>query len=188
MSLSQESLAVSLRIPNELLTKIDQLAEERFKSIKGKPNRSLAILRIIDEYFNTASDSVDSQIVTTVSDSVSRLEFDELRQLVNTLSDTVRQIELITKLSELPVSKLAERLKVSPSTLSHWRSSGSKGKTLDEILKATREKDPEKIGWLPIEGGKWKPEREMGSNPSTIQVELLENSTTPSLDRVELFP
>ena len=49
------SKTVSLRIPSELLTKIDQLAEEKYSSHKGVPNRSLAILDAITHYFESVS-------------------------------------------------------------------------------------------------------------------------------------
>ena len=88
-----ESKAVSIRIPDELLAKVDRLAEEKYKSHKGTPNRSLVILDAIANYFDTLSDSSNSNEIISVSDSVSIAEFRELQGIVNTLSDTVKRLE-----------------------------------------------------------------------------------------------
>ena len=87
------SKAISIRVPDELLKKIDRLAEEKYKSHKGTPNRSLVVLDAIAAYFDTMSDTsiVDESI--TVSNSVNIVEFNELRDIMITLSDTIRQLE-----------------------------------------------------------------------------------------------
>jgi metal-responsive CopG/Arc/MetJ family transcriptional regulator len=181
-----ESKAVSIRIPDDILAKVDKLAEEKYTSIKGKPNRSLVIQNAIVAYFDTLSDSVFRERVNTVSDNVDIEEFKVLRQSFDTLSDTVRQINNTVSLlvseskpSTLSNGDLAVRLKISSSTLSHWRSPGKKGKTAEEFLKATREKDPDGIGWEPIPGtSRFKPEREIGTNPTgVIQLRLQEEKT-----------
>jgi hypothetical protein len=82
------SKAISVRIPDELLEKIDKLANEKYKSHKGTPNRSLVVLDAIVVYFNTSSATAD----TNMSDSVSIVDFQELKQEVDTLKDTVRQL------------------------------------------------------------------------------------------------
>jgi metal-responsive CopG/Arc/MetJ family transcriptional regulator len=84
------SKAVSIRIPDELLEKIDRLAEEKYKSHKGTPNRSLVVLDAIVAYFDTLSDISD---IVSVSNSVSIVEFNGLRDIVSTLSDNVKQLE-----------------------------------------------------------------------------------------------
>jgi metal-responsive CopG/Arc/MetJ family transcriptional regulator len=84
------SKAISIRIPDELLEKIDRLAEEKYKSHKGTPNRSLVVLDAIVAYFDTLSDISD---IVSVSDSVSIVEFNGLRDIVSTLSDNVKQLE-----------------------------------------------------------------------------------------------
>lgn len=94
------SKAISIRIPDELLEKIDQLAEEKYKSHKGTPNRSLVILDAIVAYFDTLSDTNNSRDIISVSDSVSTVEFSELREMVLTLSDSVKKLALNSKLSE----------------------------------------------------------------------------------------
>jgi predicted DNA-binding protein len=87
------SKAISIRIPDELLEKIDQLAEEKYKSHKGTPNRSLVVLDAIVAYFDTLSDTTNSKDLDSVSDSVSIFEFNELRDTVFILSDSVKQLE-----------------------------------------------------------------------------------------------
>jgi metal-responsive CopG/Arc/MetJ family transcriptional regulator len=84
------SRAISIRIPDELLEKIDRLAEEKYKSHKGTPNRSLVILDAIVAYFDTLSDTSD---IVLVSDSVSIVEFNGLRDIVSTLSNNIKQLE-----------------------------------------------------------------------------------------------
>lgn len=93
------SKAVSLRIPDELLAKIDLLAEEKYKSHKGTPNRSLVILDAVVTYFDTLSDTSKVDVIL-VSDSVSIVDFNRLQDIVNTLSDSVRQLE--SKFTILP--------------------------------------------------------------------------------------
>lgn len=87
------SKAISIRVPDELLEKIDLLAEEKYKSHRGTPNRSLVVLDAIVAYFDTLSDTSSIDRAITVSDSVSIGEFDKLRDMVIALSDTVRQLE-----------------------------------------------------------------------------------------------
>jgi metal-responsive CopG/Arc/MetJ family transcriptional regulator len=97
------SKAISIRIPDQLLGKIDQLAEEKHKSHKGAANRTLVILDIISNYFDTVSDTnnIDkAEGCLAMSDTVSTVEFNELRDIVDTLSSTVRHLEeQITNLS-----------------------------------------------------------------------------------------
>jgi hypothetical protein len=100
-------------------------------------------------------------------------------QPIGNISDEVQSKLLSDLPGELPgtlkTGDLAQRLKIDSSTLSHWKSSGTKGKSPDDFLKATREKDPEEIGWIPIPGtSRFKAERELGSSSDSIlQGELL---------------
>lgn len=87
------SKAISIRIPDELLEKIDLLAEEKYKSHKGTPNRSLVVLDAIVAYFNTLSDTDSNTNAASLPNSVSVVEFNELCDVVNILSDSVRQLE-----------------------------------------------------------------------------------------------
>lgn len=79
----------------------------------------------------------------------------------------------------LTTNELAKRLNMPSSSLSHWKSDNPKrGKSPDELLKATRERDPDKIGWILIsELNRFKPERELPGSPlETYQSELPINS------------
>jgi hypothetical protein len=87
------SKAISIRVPDELLEKIDRIAEEKYKSHKGTPNRSLVILDFIVTQLATLPDTDNYQATISVSDSVSTEEFQSLRNFVNTLSDSVKQLE-----------------------------------------------------------------------------------------------
>ena len=87
------SKAISIRVPDELLKKIDRLAEEKYKSHKGTPNRSLVVLDAIAAYFDTLSDTSIVNELVTVSNSVTTVECNELRDIVTALSDSVRQLK-----------------------------------------------------------------------------------------------
>ena len=87
------SKAISIRVPDELLGKIDQLAEEKYKSHKGTPNRSLVVLDAIVAYFDALPSTSSSETIISVSDSVTIADFNELQGIVITLSDTVRQLQ-----------------------------------------------------------------------------------------------
>lgn len=100
-------------------------------------------------------------------------------------------VELQSKLlSEIPSElsntltngELAKRLGIDGSTLSHWKS-GKKGRSPDELLRATRERDPDGIGWILIpETNRFSPERNLqNKQPDPFQGELLSelNSVIP---------
>jgi metal-responsive CopG/Arc/MetJ family transcriptional regulator len=87
------SKAISVRIPDEYLVKIDKLAERKYKSIKGTPNRSLVVLDAIVAFFKTPSDSVKENNLYTVSDSVSITDFKELQDIVLALSKNVEELK-----------------------------------------------------------------------------------------------
>lgn len=86
------SKAVSIRIPDEILSKIDQRAERQYKSHRGIPNRSPVVLDALVYYFNTLSDTVEINNKSTLSDGVSIKKFQELENIVNTLSDSVTDL------------------------------------------------------------------------------------------------
>jgi metal-responsive CopG/Arc/MetJ family transcriptional regulator len=115
------SKAISIRIPDELLEKIDLLAEEKYKSHKGTPNRSLVILDFIVTQLATLSDTNDCQNAISVSGSVSIFDFDELRDIVKTLADSVNQLKKeLTSLSDSirqsdEISKFNQEDNVIPS-------------------------------------------------------------------------
>lgn len=73
-----ESKVVAIRIPQDLLSAIDQLAAVRYPSRRrGEPNRSQLILDLIESGIQTATDdSVDNRI--TVSSEVLETQLDAL--------------------------------------------------------------------------------------------------------------
>jgi predicted DNA-binding protein len=89
------SKAISIRVPDELLEKIDLLAEEKYKSHKGTPNRSLVVLDAIVAYFDTLSDTFK---VDTLSDSDNKNRIEELSTIVSTLSDNVGSLMELRKI------------------------------------------------------------------------------------------
>jgi predicted DNA-binding protein len=111
------SKAISIRVPDELLEKIDLLAEKKYKSHKGTPNRSLVVLDAIVAYFDTLSDTGSFKNAALVSDSVSIQEFRDLQILFGTLSDSVVRLEKrINTLSD-NVEQIGE-VKILPIQLS----------------------------------------------------------------------
>jgi metal-responsive CopG/Arc/MetJ family transcriptional regulator len=139
------SKAISIRVPDELLEKIDTLAEEKYKSHKGTPNRSLVVLDAIVAYFDTLSDTNDPSDIISVSDSVSIVDFNALRDVVIALSDSVKRLEhkFITSSDSVTIlngTELAKRLGVAQSMVSKQKSS-------QELANWSKAKDPESIAW-----------------------------------------
>ena len=170
---------------------------------------SQALIIILSEFFGVshqAAHSVDYSAFATVE------QFAELTSKVSELSDAIQvssspdpllselldhieQLEKRIKSLEtiknrkltLSVGELAKRLQMDSSTLSHWKGSDPKrSKSPDELLKATRVKDPDGIGWILVpEINRFKPERELpGDSLDVLQGELLNaesiNQVNPS--------
>ena len=138
--------------------------EDAFKAFKAERGlgESKALIAILAEYFGVSQEVAHP----TALDLVKRIE---------RIEDRLDEIESEKIIRQLPVGKLAERLGMNSSTLSHWKSDNPKrGKSPDDLLKATREKDPEGIGWsFSLEKNMFVPERPLGSLPSSLQGELL---------------
>jgi DNA-binding transcriptional regulator YiaG len=154
--------------------------DERFKTFVDERNfggDSPALIAILSEYFG-----VSQQVAHQVDYSrfVTIEQFTSLLDKVQALESQLERLErLETRESVLSTGELAKRLGIDSSTLSHWKSTGKKGKSPDELLKATREKDPDGIGWSLIPGtSQFKPESDLPSgSDSVLQGSLL--SATP---------
>jgi predicted DNA-binding protein len=88
-----DSKAISIRLPDELLAKVNKLAEEKYKSIAGKPNKSLVVQNALIAYFDTLSDSVSGERIVTENDTVSIADFKELQDFVAILSRDIKQLK-----------------------------------------------------------------------------------------------
>lgn len=171
------SKVVGIRIPDELLEKIDRLAEEKYTSHRGTPNRSLVVLDIISAHFDTLPNTVINENAILPLDSVSVIEFNELRDVVATLSNNVKQLMDDRELahqkttesvhSQLPifpmldsvvevdpinksgltVGELAQRFGMEPRNLGSRKSQFEKKGQLAEFIAWSREKDPDGYGW-----------------------------------------
>ena len=168
------SKAISIRVPDELLEKIDLLAEGKYKSHKGTPNRSLVVLDAIVAYFEILSDTDSTDRAITLSDSISTVEFNKLLDVVLTLSDTVRRLEnklLATSDSVIELNEnvelelVDEKVKqgcldvftMSDSVILNGKqlaerlgvtpSAISSHKNSPELLEWSKEKDPDSIAW-----------------------------------------
>ena len=142
-------------------------------------NDSKALIEIVRQFLN-----VEHQVAYSVSlpdNLVTEEQLDELRKdfslkLSELLSDSqklAKRVEILESSSAsdglLSVGELAKRLGIASSTLSHWKSSGSKGKTPEQLLKATREKDPHGVGWILVEfANKFKPEKPLSSDSLSV--------------------
>lgn len=162
--------------------------DEAFKEFKIKngfateenpsQNDSKALIHILSEFLKvehpaTYLVSLPDNLVTT--EQLSELE----SKLLSELSKQVSRIDALEAGAQgdgmLATGELAKRLGISGSTLSHWKSTGKKGKTPDQLLKVTREKDPDGIGWILVESAnKFKPEKPLPSSlPGVSQGNLL---------------
>lgn len=90
-----DSKAVSIRIPDELLAKVDDLAEKKYKSIKGKPNRSLVILDALVAHFDKSPDTENSNALVALNDTVTIQDFQELQNLVNKVVGDVERLKKV---------------------------------------------------------------------------------------------
>jgi hypothetical protein len=100
-----ESKTISLRIPENILTEIDRIAQEKYKSHKGTPNRSLVILDALEAYINTSSCDANKGIFASHDDvlieRVQELEkivsamlgdFNQFKELVIAVNDGVNNL------------------------------------------------------------------------------------------------
>ena len=169
------------RVAAYLPTEID----EAFKAFKIKSgfssedepnsNDSKALIEIIRQFLDIEYQvahpvSFPSNLATEDQVKELRKEFDsKLSELLGESKKLTERVEVLERSSTgdglMTVGELAKRLGIAGSTLSHWKSSGSKGKTPEQLLKATREKDPQGIGWILVESvNKFKPERSLSSD------------------------
>jgi hypothetical protein len=168
-----------------------------FKDKEGL-TESKALIRVLSGYFGVAENV--AQEVSTPFATVEQLqkteqELSELRKfmseskssLLTDLQAKVDEIDLVVKeiqknqslAQTLTTGELARRLNMPDSSLSHWKSDDPRrGKSPEELLEATRAKDPEGIGWILIkEINKFKPERPINSSKTELQGELLPSSS-----------
>ena len=193
-----ENRRVATYLPKELDDRLKAFIAER--NLKGD---SPALIVILSEYFQVdtlVAQKVDysgfvraeqfEELAAKVSELSERIEQgSSVSGLLSRLPDKMRQIAerldrvetnrvqlLPSRAETFSTGELAKRLNMDASTLSHWKSSDPKrGKSPDELLQATRAKDPDGIGWIHIlETRRFKSERELPSNlPSESQGELL---------------
>lgn len=138
--------------------------------------------------FEELSDQVQALAKTCVEESSTSSSQSELLVELSQLQDALAEVKAsqsrlqhkvdsiaasLPRNDEWSTGSLAKRLNVDSSTLSHWKSSGPKGKSPENLLKDTRLKDPEGIGWIfNAETNKFRPERPLGELPVAHQIEL----------------
>ena len=201
--MATENRRVAAYLPKEIDEKLKAFKVDRglatSDKLIDKPSEadSQVLIIILSEFFGVThqvtqaidySAFVTAEQFTELTSKVSELSdaiqesssfhslLDELLDQVDRLENRIKSLELSKdKEFTLSVGELAKRLTMDYSTLSHWKSTGKKGKSPDELLKATRSRDPDGIGWTLIpEVNRFKPERELPSSPSNVlQGELL---------------
>jgi metal-responsive CopG/Arc/MetJ family transcriptional regulator len=136
-----DSKAVSIRIPDELLARIDEIAEKEYKSHKGKPNRSLVILDAVVAHLSKLPDTISGKKIITESDTVSIVDFRRLQDFVATLSKDVESLQksLIASSDTVIEVKSTEADQVIAKALDHTQLSvltveeTGKGLTVTEL-------------------------------------------------------
>lgn len=104
------SRTISLRVPDDLLLKIDCLAEQKYKSHKGNPNRSQVILDAIAAYCITVQDSKSDNDISMSESSMLAEKIQSLEQSFLSLSRDVEQIKqsLVTLQDSVNNSRASE--------------------------------------------------------------------------------
>lgn len=193
-------------VPPDIYDRFKSFKEER--GIKGD-SQALAIMmaeffgvphqvaQVVDyssfvtqEQFNEMGSKVAEVVAAIQKSNSPNGIISDLPNRLQRIEERLDEIERI-KSSEATwgTGDLAKRLNMASSSLSHWKSDDPKrGKSPDELLKSTREKDPDGIGWILIpETGRFKPERPLPSklssdlpneSPNNLQGVLLSESPT----------
>jgi hypothetical protein len=168
-----------------------------FKDKEGL-TESKALIRVLAGYFGVA-DNVAQEVSTPFvrAEQLQKIEqeLSDLRKLISepksdlliNLQKKINEIDIAIKgiqknqslAQTLTTGELARRLNMADSSLSHWKSDDPRrGKSPEELLEATRTKDPEGIGWILIkEINKFKPERPISDSEKELQGELLPSSS-----------
>ena len=108
-----ESKTISLRIPENILTEIDRIAQEKYKSHKGTPNRSLVILDALEAYINTSScDAIKKEF--TSHDDVLTERIQDLEKTVSQILEDFKQF----KESSIAVNGTANKVSNLPDPIS----------------------------------------------------------------------
>lgn len=174
--------------------------DEAFKAYKIKngfsteddptSNDSKALIEIVRQFLD-----IEYQVAHSVSLPDNLVTQDQLAELRNEfeskVSELLKRIEsssltqgkservAVSNVSNdemLSVSDLAKRLGMARTTLGHWKNlRNGKCKTVEEVVEATREKDPQGIGWMWDEKvNKFRPEKPLSDEyPTVSQGKLL---------------
>lgn len=186
--MSTKNKRVATYLPSVVYEKLQSFKDGR--SIEGD---SQALITILSEFLGVSQEvahpvthSTEYVTIEQFNDLLTKIETreqpgstselsSELLSRLQTLEARIEALEALqNKDSTLTTGELAKRIGIDSSTLSHWKS-GKKSKSPDELLRATREKDPDGIGWIFIPDiNRFKPERDLQNKQSTaFQGELL---------------
>jgi metal-responsive CopG/Arc/MetJ family transcriptional regulator len=111
-----ESKTISLRIPENILTEIDRIAQEKYKSHKGTPNRSLVILDALEAYINTSSCDANKDIIASHDDVlIERVQ--ELEKTVSSLIEDFKQFKQSIIASSFTANKISDSHDLTSSSI-----------------------------------------------------------------------
>jgi DNA-binding transcriptional regulator YiaG len=110
-----------------------------------------------------------------LSESESEIPLEEVRQVSSS-----RETSISSTRQTLKTGELAKRLRVDGSTVSHWKPGGKRAKSADDLLRVTREKDPDRIGWIYLPDiRRFQPEKNIPSDSSETQKSESLDTTEP---------
>lgn len=146
-------------LQRELLTSrtqsIEQAKDELLSELQGELPKTEALPGQL-ELLVEANEQIEEQDGELPSESKSELPKEE-EQYIETPKPSSTNQTFATK-------DLANRLGMNSSTVSHWRPTGGRPKTPEQLLEITRKRDPDGIGWIYLPGVKrFQPERDIHS-------------------------
>lgn len=168
ISLMKDELLSDLR--KELLEartqSIEQAKDELRSELKGELPKTEALPGQL-ELLVESNEQIERQDNELPSESKSELPKEE-KQYIETPKLSSTNQTFATK-------ELANRLGMNSSTVSHWRPTGGRPKTPEQLLEITRKKDPDGIGWIYLpEVKRFQPERDIHSElPEVLQGDSL---------------
>lgn len=149
---------------------IEQAKDELLNELQGELPKAEALpgqLELLVESDEQIDKQIEGQDNELPSESKSELHKEETQHIEAPKPSSTNQI--------FSTKDLAKRLRMSSSTVSHWRPTGGRPKTSEQLLEITREKDPDGIGWIYLpEVKRFRSERDIHSElPEALQGDSL---------------
>jgi hypothetical protein len=145
---------------------IEQAKDELLSELQGELPKTEALPGQL-ELLVESNEQIERPDNELPSESKSEIPKEE-KQYIETAKPSSTNQTFATK-------DLADRLGMNSSTVSHWRPTGGRPKTPEQLLEITRKKDPDGIGWIYLpEVKRFRPERDIHSElPEALQSDSL---------------